>query len=141
MNDHEPRRSVRGDVLRGKQTRLLATQLVIGLVLALVAAAVAGFLRWKTLPEPQDAPPAALHECMTTCVAWHLVGSLYHRGFCRPCEKLDVCAGQPKEAPSPRCMDGLRACYHAEKCMASVRVACDKRCTAFVEQAGRTFGM
>ncbi|GEM_PF-3459919 len=141
MNEHGGGDRPGRDLLRGRQTRLLATQLVVGLLLVLVVASVAGFLLWKTLPEPDVAPPAALHECMTTCVAWHLVGSLYHRGFCLPCEKLDVCAGQPREKPSPRCVDGLRSCYHAEKCMASVRVACDKRCTAFVQQAGRTFGM
>lgn len=80
--------------------------------------------------------PPAMKECMQTCTQWHLVGSLYHRGFCADCESLTPCAGQ-KEQPTDACMDALRSCYHQHKCVAATRVACDKRCATFLDSLGR----
>ncbi len=111
--------------------------LVVAAVVCMVALAVAGWWLWRGFDARQDrGAPAAMRECMTTCRTWHMVGSLYRRGFCTPCEDLEVCAG-PRETPTPACVDALRTCYHGNDCMGAVRVACDTRCSRFIDQLSK----
>ena len=108
-----------------------------GIALVIAAVAVITWVAWPQLLEYADdrGPSPAMKECMSTCMTWQLVGSLYHRGICRDCEDLDVCKGQ-KQQPTPMCMDVLTACYHRNKCIAAARVACDKRCAGFIANYG-----
>ena len=112
---------------------------VIGALVGVLAIILAvALLVWPELSQmsaPQQ-PAAAMKECMTTCTTWHLVGSLYHRGLCRPCEDLPECAGT-RDAPSHSCMDALRACYHAKECVGAMLIACDKRCSGFIDNLQR----
>jgi hypothetical protein len=117
------------------QTLAIAGGALVGI---LGLAAAIALLAWPELgvsvAERDRAP--ALKECMTTCTTWHLVGSLYHRGFCTACEDLPKCVGA-KDKPPPACIDALRACYHREGCIANMRVACDKRCVSFIDNLTR----
>ena len=101
--------------------------------LAVVAVVGVGLWMWPTVAgvAPDDGPSPAMNECMGTCMAWRLVGSLYRRGFCVGCEGLAACEGQ-KEAPTTGCLDALKACYAEQGCVAASRVDCDERCSVFV---------